>query len=308
VVARARAQAAIAAANQADTPIISQVLDGHVTLEVECLDRVYLNAYVPNLQVGGQVVRFLTGHLGNPIPSLALFGPIGERFRAAVARFAKARDIPVVRFGKDERKQEVMRPYLEAAQAAGQAGWSRSGWRRSSSGSSVAMTTVVAMGSWARPGMDSRRPTGGSAATTSTSGTSSSAPGSSSCAAPSPGRPRCGSTATSGPSSRPASRASALPSWQAGSRPATTRIGCSRCATGSAPGRSRRSSTAGWPTSRPRLGPPTALAGTVGAVDAPDRGLPHPGPGCPRAGAGVLCGAGGRQPRHRPARRGLADL
>jgi len=29
-----------------------------VTLEVECLDRIYLNAYVPNLQVGGQVVRF----------------------------------------------------------------------------------------------------------------------------------------------------------------------------------------------------------------------------------------------------------
>ena len=39
---------------------INDVLDGHVALEVDCVDRLYLNAYVPNLQVGGQVVRFLT--------------------------------------------------------------------------------------------------------------------------------------------------------------------------------------------------------------------------------------------------------
>jgi hypothetical protein len=38
-------------------------LDGHVSLDVECLDRIYLNGYVPNLQVGGQVVSFMTAHL-----------------------------------------------------------------------------------------------------------------------------------------------------------------------------------------------------------------------------------------------------
>ena len=41
---------------------INDLLDGHVGLDLECLDRIYLNAYVPNLQVGGQVVRFLTEH------------------------------------------------------------------------------------------------------------------------------------------------------------------------------------------------------------------------------------------------------
>jgi hypothetical protein len=118
----ARARTAIQAANQTGTVTISQVLDGHVLLDLECLDRVYLNAYVPNLQVSGQVVTFLTQHLGNPIPSPALFNPIGERFRAAVARFAADNDIPVVRFGKDQRKAEVMRPYLDAAKAAGRPG------------------------------------------------------------------------------------------------------------------------------------------------------------------------------------------
>ena len=43
---------------------INDVLDGHVSLEVECVDRVYLNAYVPGLQVGGQVNRFIHEHLG----------------------------------------------------------------------------------------------------------------------------------------------------------------------------------------------------------------------------------------------------
>jgi hypothetical protein len=122
VTAGRRARTAIAAANQAGTVTAAQLLDGHVRLDLECLDRIYLNGYVPNLQVGGQVVGFLTEHLGNPIPSPALFTPIGERFRAAVARFAAEGGIPVVRFGKDQRKAEVMRPYLEAAEASGRPG------------------------------------------------------------------------------------------------------------------------------------------------------------------------------------------
>jgi hypothetical protein len=120
--AGARARTAIAAANAGGAVTVSQVLEGHVTLDLECLDRVYLNGYVPNLQVSGQVVTFLTQHLGNPIPSPALFNQIGERFRAAVTRFAAGNNIPVVRFDKDARKAEVMRPYLDAANAAGRPG------------------------------------------------------------------------------------------------------------------------------------------------------------------------------------------
>jgi hypothetical protein len=98
---------------------VNDVLDGHVGLDIECLDRIYLNGYVPNLQVSGQVVTFLTRHLGNPVPSPAIFDQIGQRFRRAVASFADANDIAVVRFGKDDRKIDVMGPYLEAAARAG---------------------------------------------------------------------------------------------------------------------------------------------------------------------------------------------
>jgi hypothetical protein len=98
---------------------VNDLLDGHVALDLECLDRVYLNGYVPNLQVSGQVVLFLTRHLGQPIPSPALFDKIGQRFRRAVESYAAANDVPVVRFTKGDRKIEVMRPYLERAAADG---------------------------------------------------------------------------------------------------------------------------------------------------------------------------------------------
>jgi hypothetical protein len=41
----------------------------NVRLEIDCVDRIYLNAYVPRLQVPGQVVRFMTEHLAMPVPS-----------------------------------------------------------------------------------------------------------------------------------------------------------------------------------------------------------------------------------------------
>ncbi len=107
---------------------INDVLDGHLALEVECVDRLYLNAYVPNLQVGGQVVRFLTGHRGHPIPSPALFAQIGNRFRREVDAFARANAIPVLHLKKpdrtrwDDRKLDHVRPHLECAARVGRYG------------------------------------------------------------------------------------------------------------------------------------------------------------------------------------------
>ncbi len=101
---------------------VNDVLDGHVALDLECLYRIYLNAYVPNLQVGGQVVSFLSAHLGNPIPSPAIFDKIGTAFRKAVAGFAEREHIPVVRFTKTDRKIEKMRPYIAAQAKTGRSG------------------------------------------------------------------------------------------------------------------------------------------------------------------------------------------
>jgi hypothetical protein len=101
---------------------VNEVLAGHAVLDVECLDRVYLNAYVPILQSSGQVVAFMTQHLGLPIPSPAMFDKIGQKFRRAVDSFAQASHIPWVRFTKDARKADVMRPYLDRQAASGVSG------------------------------------------------------------------------------------------------------------------------------------------------------------------------------------------
>jgi len=107
---------------------VPELLDGHTALDVECLDRIYLNGYVPALQVGGQVVAFLHDHLGMRIASPAVLEQIGTRFRQAVGRFAEVNDIPVVKFAKGARKIDVVRPLLQRAARGGRAQVAAIGW------------------------------------------------------------------------------------------------------------------------------------------------------------------------------------
>ena len=74
---------------------VNDVLDGHVALDLQCLDRLYLHGYLAQLQVGGQVIQFLS-HRGYPVPSPACLQQIGDAFRRRVASFAGANHIPVV--------------------------------------------------------------------------------------------------------------------------------------------------------------------------------------------------------------------
>ena len=105
----------------------ADILDGHVGLVIECLDRIYLNGYVPNLQVGGQVVQFLALR-GFPIPSPAVINRIGEQFRRAVRSFADANSIPMIKFAKGDRKIEKMKPYLALQEKSGRSGVAGIGW------------------------------------------------------------------------------------------------------------------------------------------------------------------------------------
>jgi hypothetical protein len=106
---------------------INDVLDGHVALDVACVDRLYLNGYVPGLQVGRQVERFC-GHLSQPIASPAVIQKIGNRFRREVDIFATRHGVPVLHLKKpdrtrwDDRKLDHVRPFLHAAEQAGRFG------------------------------------------------------------------------------------------------------------------------------------------------------------------------------------------
>lgn len=86
---------------------INELLSNHVTLEVECLDRLYLNGYIPHLQVGGQLASFLVHHRGQPIPSPALLGKMTAAFKTSVESFAAQQDLSIVHFERDQRKDDL---------------------------------------------------------------------------------------------------------------------------------------------------------------------------------------------------------
>jgi len=83
---------------------IPELLNGHVTLEVECLDRLYLNGYIGPLATSGGLVNFMREQLGKPIPSPAVLGQVTEKFRDAVKATAEQQQIPFYQFDHKEKK------------------------------------------------------------------------------------------------------------------------------------------------------------------------------------------------------------
>ena len=98
---------------------VAEVLSEHVTFEVECIDRMYLNVYVPQLQHAGGLLGYVHRQLGLPIASTAPLARITGRFTTAVHRFAEHEHIAWVDFARGQRKDDVMHEHLAAFQAAG---------------------------------------------------------------------------------------------------------------------------------------------------------------------------------------------
>jgi hypothetical protein len=62
-------------------PNVAEIIRDHVSLEVNCVDRLYLNGYVPRLQSEGGVVGFLLHARGQKISSPAVFEQITDAFK-----------------------------------------------------------------------------------------------------------------------------------------------------------------------------------------------------------------------------------
>ena len=89
------------------TANMQSILRDHVSLTTTCVDRLYLNGYLPRLQTSGQLCYFLRDYLGNPIPSPALFTPLHDRFVTTVKGFAAEHQIPMVHFERGVRKDDI---------------------------------------------------------------------------------------------------------------------------------------------------------------------------------------------------------
>jgi len=86
---------------------INELLDKHVTLDVECVDRLYLNGYIANLQVGGQLASFLIQQRGAKIPSPALLNQITTGFKKSVEGYASENALDIVHFERHQRKDDI---------------------------------------------------------------------------------------------------------------------------------------------------------------------------------------------------------
>lgn len=91
---------------------VGEILKRHVRFELESIDRMYLNAYVPGLQWGAAVVHFLKSQLGCTVPSTFMVAPLSRGFVDAVERFVKRQSVDLVRFKKGQRKEDLARSYL----------------------------------------------------------------------------------------------------------------------------------------------------------------------------------------------------
>lgn len=91
---------------------VSAALKHHVTLETEGLDRMYLNAYIPQLQHEGGVVGFFRRHRGALVASSALMAPISAAFVRAIEQFVATTQVPLITFRKGERKDDIARKHL----------------------------------------------------------------------------------------------------------------------------------------------------------------------------------------------------
>lgn len=76
-------------------PSVAEILTDHVTLEVECIDRMYLNVIVPRLQYPTGIVGFFREHRGHTFASSALMEPITRDFVEAMEGYSTANEIPV---------------------------------------------------------------------------------------------------------------------------------------------------------------------------------------------------------------------
>ena len=92
---------------------LSELLEEKVALDIEGIDRLYLNAYQPMLQTGGGVSVFFRQHRGAVVASTTLMAPMSKDFVSSIYRFSKQNEIEMVHFKKGQRKDDETRKRLK---------------------------------------------------------------------------------------------------------------------------------------------------------------------------------------------------
>jgi hypothetical protein len=74
---------------------VAEILEKHVTFELECVDLMYLNAYVPSLQRASGFVWFLRSQLGCRVLSTAMVNHWSDRRGSRITHFHALAHMPL---------------------------------------------------------------------------------------------------------------------------------------------------------------------------------------------------------------------
>lgn len=91
---------------------VKEVLQDKISLDIESVDRVYLNGYVKYLQMAGGVVNFIREQKELPIPSPKVLYEMTQSYHQAVKAFAQREGLEIYRFKKKEDKEQVAKAHL----------------------------------------------------------------------------------------------------------------------------------------------------------------------------------------------------
>jgi hypothetical protein len=86
---------------------VAEVLEKHVVLELESIDRMYLNVFVGRLQILQGALHFIRHQRKAKVLSTNAVEPMTRAFVAAIEQFAQHNQIPMITFEKGRRKDEV---------------------------------------------------------------------------------------------------------------------------------------------------------------------------------------------------------
>jgi hypothetical protein len=93
-------------------PSVAGVLQQHVVLTLECIDRLYLNVIQQRLQAETGVAWFFRHHRGEAFATAKVMAEMTRPFIAAIEAFAEQHNVPLVTFARGQRKDEVARHHL----------------------------------------------------------------------------------------------------------------------------------------------------------------------------------------------------
>ena len=98
-------------------PSVAELQRKHVVMELECIDRMYLNAYIPKLTSAAGVAGFFRGYLGHRFASTKDAAAMTDRFITSIREFLQREDLPLVRFQKGQRKDDLFQQRLRKFKA-----------------------------------------------------------------------------------------------------------------------------------------------------------------------------------------------